>query len=319
MLLWPSRNGYLRFVFGEGSDLTMKDIAEIKFDGVSEAAQSLVHSDTGWGQVTSLAVDPLLGGWLRSRAIIPSRTPDGLIAMVGVAFPELARVSDDEITNLLEVTAELVRSLAREQSLNAELRGMRALAVDSHKKLLLCTGEGQTLFGTSSLISSLPTLFGKSFANLSSIEGAMLPASVVRTLDANAATLWSGKTGKALVKPLVSDFWALGCLLFLLEFTMESAEQKKADGLDYSLLSKTELAVVRLAQQGYTNRQIATIRGVAFATVQNQLHAAYEKTGLRGRRDLMRAETTLPVSPNLTAVQMPDTIPLRQSKAAPAE
>ena len=297
----------------------MKEIAEIKYDGISEAAQSLVHADTGWGKAVSQTVDPLLGGWLRTRAIIPSRTSAGLIAMVGVAFPELARISDDEVNNLLEVTAEMVRSLAREQSLNAELRGMRALAADSHKKLLLCTGEGQILFGTSSLISALPTLFGEGFANLSSIEGAMLPASVIRTLDANASTLWTEKAATALVKPLVSDSWALGGLLFLLEFTMESPERKKADGLDYSLLSKTELEVIRLAQQGYTNRQIATIRGVAFATIQNQLHAAYEKTGLRGRRDLMLATTTRLVPPLMTAAAMPDTVPVRQSKAGRAE
>jgi DNA-binding CsgD family transcriptional regulator len=50
-------------------------------------------------------------------------------------------------------------------------------------------------------------------------------------------------------------------------------------------LSRAESAVLRLAASGLHNAEIASSRGVAIATVQNQLARAFKKLGVGSRSE----------------------------------
>ena len=53
-----------------------------------------------------------------------------------------------------------------------------------------------------------------------------------------------------------------------------------------AVLTARELEIARLAAAGVPNKEIATRLGLSLHTVQNKLHAAYEKLGVAGRSDL---------------------------------
>ncbi|MGH3600349.1 MAG: helix-turn-helix domain-containing protein [Pseudonocardiaceae bacterium] len=58
-------------------------------------------------------------------------------------------------------------------------------------------------------------------------------------------------------------------------------------------LTPPELEIARLAAAGLANREIAARLCLSHRTVENKLHAAYEKLGVPGRAELARAlETT---------------------------
>lgn len=56
-----------------------------------------------------------------------------------------------------------------------------------------------------------------------------------------------------------------------------------------SALTARELEIARLAAAGVSNREIAARLHLSLHTVQNKLHAVYEKLGVEGRRDLRSA------------------------------
>lgn len=56
-----------------------------------------------------------------------------------------------------------------------------------------------------------------------------------------------------------------------------------------AVLTARELEIARLAAAGVPNKEIATRLGLSLHTVQNKLHAAYEKLGVAGRSDLAKA------------------------------
>ena len=51
-------------------------------------------------------------------------------------------------------------------------------------------------------------------------------------------------------------------------------------------LTRAEREIVRLAADGYADRDIAALRGTTASTVSKQIASAYRKLGLTGRRDL---------------------------------
>jgi DNA-binding CsgD family transcriptional regulator len=55
-----------------------------------------------------------------------------------------------------------------------------------------------------------------------------------------------------------------------------------------AVLTARELEIARLAGAGVANKEIAARLGLSLHTVQNKLHAAYEKLGVAGRADLAR-------------------------------
>jgi DNA-binding CsgD family transcriptional regulator len=57
-------------------------------------------------------------------------------------------------------------------------------------------------------------------------------------------------------------------------------------GLDEWGLTPAETAVVALAIEGYSNEEIARVRGCSARTVANQLAAVYVKKRVSGRREL---------------------------------
>jgi ATP/maltotriose-dependent transcriptional regulator MalT len=56
-----------------------------------------------------------------------------------------------------------------------------------------------------------------------------------------------------------------------------------------AVLTARELEIARLAGAGVANKEIAARLGLSLHTVQNKLHAAYEKLGVTGRSELARA------------------------------
>lgn len=58
-------------------------------------------------------------------------------------------------------------------------------------------------------------------------------------------------------------------------------------GLDYSLLSRREIEVARLAAKGYTNVQIADELFISTETVKSHMNAIFEKLHISSRKDLM--------------------------------
>ena len=52
-------------------------------------------------------------------------------------------------------------------------------------------------------------------------------------------------------------------------------------------LTQAERAIVRLVLHGYSNSDIAQVRGKSASTIANQLYAIYRKLGVNSRRELM--------------------------------
>ena len=56
---------------------------------------------------------------------------------------------------------------------------------------------------------------------------------------------------------------------------------------DFSLLSRREIEVARLAAKGYTNAQIAEALFISTETVKSHMNAIFEKLGISSRKELM--------------------------------
>jgi DNA-binding NarL/FixJ family response regulator len=65
------------------------------------------------------------------------------------------------------------------------------------------------------------------------------------------------------------------------------APQQRATVASIAKLTASERAVVQLAIRGHSNHEIARLRRSALRTVANQLHAGFEKLGVRSRRELV--------------------------------
>ena len=57
--------------------------------------------------------------------------------------------------------------------------------------------------------------------------------------------------------------------------------------LDFSLLSRREIEVARLAAKGYTNAQIAETLFISTETVKSHMNSIFEKLGISSRKELM--------------------------------
>ena len=68
----------------------------------------------------------------------------------------------------------------------------------------------------------------------------------------------------------------------------ESSESSVAGNtFDFSLLSRREIEVARLAAKGYTNAQIAETLFISTETVKSHMNAIFEKLGISSRKELM--------------------------------
>lgn len=74
----------------------------------------------------------------------------------------------------------------------------------------------------------------------------------------------------------------------LFEFTGTRPQGPRVTGVwdRWSALTPSERKIVRLAQRGLTNAEIATELGVSGRTVENHLSRAYSKLGVRSRTEL---------------------------------
>ena len=61
-------------------------------------------------------------------------------------------------------------------------------------------------------------------------------------------------------------------------------------------MTPREVEIARLAWRGLSNREIAERLGTSVRTVDNHLHQAYTKLGIRGRGDLGRFFQANPAS-----------------------
>lgn len=57
--------------------------------------------------------------------------------------------------------------------------------------------------------------------------------------------------------------------------------------LDFSMLSRREIEVARLAAKGYTNAQIAETLFISTETVKSHMNSIFEKLGISSRKELM--------------------------------
>lgn len=64
-------------------------------------------------------------------------------------------------------------------------------------------------------------------------------------------------------------------------------DEEKKSRFDYSVLSRREIEVVRLASKGYTNAQIAEELFISTETVKSHMNSIFEKLGISSRKELM--------------------------------
>ena len=70
----------------------------------------------------------------------------------------------------------------------------------------------------------------------------------------------------------------------------ESSETSVAGNcFDFSLLSRREIEVARLAAKGYTNAQIAETLFISTETVKSHMNSIFEKLGISSRKELMES------------------------------
>ena len=63
------------------------------------------------------------------------------------------------------------------------------------------------------------------------------------------------------------------------------------NSFDFSLLSRREIEVARLAAKGYTNAQIAETLFISTETVKSHMNSIFEKLGISSRKELMEYRT----------------------------
>jgi len=77
----------------------------------------------------------------------------------------------------------------------------------------------------------------------------------------------------------------------------EKSDVKKSENpsvnntLNFSLLSRREIEVARLAAKGYTNAQIAETLFISTETVKSHMNSIFEKLGISSRKELMEYRT----------------------------
>lgn len=67
----------------------------------------------------------------------------------------------------------------------------------------------------------------------------------------------------------------------------EICGEEKKSRFDFSLLSRREIEVARLAAKGYTNAQIAECLYISTETVKSHMNSIFEKLGISSRKELM--------------------------------
>lgn len=64
-------------------------------------------------------------------------------------------------------------------------------------------------------------------------------------------------------------------------------DKQKTSALDFSVLSRREIEVARLASKGYTNAQIAECLYISIETVKSHMNSIFEKLGISSRKELL--------------------------------
>ena len=71
------------------------------------------------------------------------------------------------------------------------------------------------------------------------------------------------------------------------EISEKTEVKTNASAFDFSVLSRREIEVARLASKGYTNAQIAECLYISTETVKSHMNSIFEKLGLSSRKDLL--------------------------------
>ena len=64
-------------------------------------------------------------------------------------------------------------------------------------------------------------------------------------------------------------------------------DKQKTSALDFSVLSRREIEVARLASKGYTNAQIAECLYISIETVKSHMNSIFEKLEISSRKELV--------------------------------
>ena len=64
-------------------------------------------------------------------------------------------------------------------------------------------------------------------------------------------------------------------------------DKQKTSALDFSVLSRREIEVARLASKGYTNAQIAECLYISIETVKSHMNSIFEKLEISSRKELL--------------------------------